>query len=167
MAFSRQERALWTCRKCRRSFANRYQAHSCRTVGALERHFAGKPPLMRALFDRVLEAVRERGPVTVLPERTRIAFQVRMSFMAVTVQRSALHFVLPSVRRHVRFTRITTVSPRNHVHEFRLTSLSDVDATFRRWVAQAYRVGEQRHSLRASGRPDNASRRTCSVRRRA
>src|SRR5262245_34471226 len=118
-------RGLWRCPKCRRTFANRNQSHSCGTVGSLARHFRGKPPLVRALFDQLLTTIREQGPVTVLPERTRIAFHVRMSFIAITVQRSGLrgHFVFDSVHPHSRFTRITTYSPRNHTHEFRLTSL--------------------------------------------
>jgi hypothetical protein len=70
-----------------------------------------------------------------------------MSFIAITVQRHALrgHFVLDAVQPHPRFTKITTYSPRNHTHEFRLTEPSEIDATFKKWVAAAYRVGEQRH----------------------
>ncbi len=67
--------------------------------------------------------------------------------MVVAVQRSALrgHFVFSTVQKHPRFVNVTTYSPQNHVHQFRLTALSDVDATFKRWVAKAYRVGQQRH----------------------
>src|SRR5262249_25672431 len=101
-------------------------------------------------FDRVRAAVLACGPVSVLPEKTRIAFHARMSFMVVSVQRSALrgHFVFAAVRRHPRFLRITTYSPRNHVHEFRITSPADLDHTFRAWVARAYAVGLQTHLAR-------------------
>lgn len=151
MSLTRLERALWTCPQCRRTFANRNQSHSCGTVGTLDAHFAGKPAFVRALFDRLLAVVEDQGPVVVLPERSRIAFHVRMSFMMVMVRRSGLrgHFVLPAVQRHSRFTKVTTYSPRNHVHEFRLRSESQIDRTFKSWVAQAYRVGEQRHLRRS------------------
>ncbi len=144
------KRRLWRCPACRRTFANRNQSHSCGTHRSLADHFAGKPLPVRALFDRLLAFVSGCGPVTILPEKTRIAFHARMSFMVVSVQRSALrgHFVFASIHRHPRFVRITTISPRNHVHEFRLTSSSEVDATFRDWVAQAYRVGQQAHLSR-------------------
>ena len=145
-------RPLWECPACHRTFANTNQTHSCGTAGPLAAHFAGKPATVRALFERILEVVRACGPVTILPEKTRIAFHVRMSFMVLTIQKSALrgHFVLSAVQHHPRFTRVTTYSPRNHVHEFRVAALSDIDATFQQWVAQAYRVGQQRHLQRAT-----------------
>ena len=72
-------RPLWQCPKCRRRFANRNQSHACGRHD-LEHHFAGKSPEIRALFDQVVAAIRAIGPVRILPEKTRIAFQVRMSF---------------------------------------------------------------------------------------
>jgi len=70
-----------------------------------------------------------------------------MSFMVISVQHGALrgHFVFSSIEHHARFTKIQTYSPRNHVHEFRVIALSDIDDTFKGWVAQAYAVGQQRH----------------------
>ena len=38
-----------------------------------------------------------------------------------------------------------TFSPRNVLHTFRLLGPDEVDAEFRGWLAEAYRVGEQRH----------------------
>ncbi|MGH7470214.1 MAG: hypothetical protein ACRENP_19890 [Longimicrobiales bacterium] len=73
------ERALWRCPDCAREFANRNQSHAC-GVYDLEHHFRNKPPGMRALFDLVIATLDTIGPVRVLPEKTRIAFQVRMSF---------------------------------------------------------------------------------------
>jgi hypothetical protein len=144
---SRRRRALWRCTKCGRRFANRNQSHFCRSTQPLRNHFAGKPREVRALFDRVRAVVESCGPVTVLSEKTRIAFHARMSFMAIMVQRSGLrgHFVFASVREHPRFARIETISPRNHVHHFRLTRPGDVDASFVAWVAEAYAVGRQEH----------------------
>jgi len=91
--------------------------------------------------------VKACGSVTVLPEKSRIAVHVRMSFMVVSVQQTGLrgHFVLASVCPHPRFLRIQTFSPKNHLHEFRVSKLSDLDATFASWVSQAYEVGCQRH----------------------
>jgi hypothetical protein len=87
------------------------------------------------------------GPVQVLSEKSRIAFHVRMSFMAVSVQKGGLrgHFVFASMHRHPRFLRVDTISRRNHVHHFRIASAQDLDRTFATWIAEAYRVGQQRH----------------------
>jgi uncharacterized protein DUF5655 len=137
---------LWRCERCGREFANRNQSHACGRHD-LEHHFEDKPPAIRALFDAIVDAVRTIGPVEVLPEKTRIAFHVRMSFAQVTPRRRWLdgHVVLARRRESPRFRRIETFSPRNHLHAFRIETLEDIDAEFRDWLAEAYAVGEQRH----------------------
>jgi hypothetical protein len=137
---------LWRCPECGRGFANRNQSHSCSNV-RLESHFAGKSEEVREMFDALTAMIRNCGTVKVLPEKTRIAFQVRMSFIAVQVRRNYLigHFVLARRIEHPRFLRVETFSPRNHLHAFRLDSLSDLDDEFARWVREAYAVGEQKH----------------------
>jgi hypothetical protein len=143
-------RPLWRCASCQRKFANRNQSHACGAAQPLSAHFAGKPRFVHALFRRVRSAVEACGPVEVLSEKSRIAFHVRMSFMAISVQKSGLrgHFVFASVHRNPRFLRVDTLSRHNHVHHFRITRPEDVDTTFATWVAEAYRVGQQRHLQR-------------------
>jgi len=145
---------LWYCLKCGRAFANRNQTHTCRILHDLDHHFVGREAVVREIYERVAEAVRAIGPVIILPEKTRIAFQVRMSFAQVTTRKRWLdgHVVLARRLEHPRFKKIQTFSPRNHVHEFRLEKPSDVDATFKRWMREAYEVGEQKH-LRDPARP--------------
>ncbi len=152
--------SLWQCPACRRAFANRNQSHACGRHD-LDHHFRGRPPEIRALFDRVLAAVRRCGPVVVLPEKTRIAFQVRMSFAQVTPRPKWLdgHVVLARRLEHPRFRRIETISPRNHVHHFRITEAREIDGEFQAWLSEAYAVGEQRHLQRATPSSKAASRR--------
>ena len=83
---SKKPAPLWRCPECGRSFANRNQTHSCSNV-TLESHFTGKSEKVRELFDELVALIKKSGPVKVLPEKTRIAFQVRMSFIAVQVRR--------------------------------------------------------------------------------
>src|SRR5262245_53462632 len=87
---------LWRCGECGRSFANRNQSHSCGRRYTLAHHFRGKPPEIRALYTQVVAAIQAIGPVRILPEKTRIAFQVRMSFAQVTPRQKWLdgHVVL-------------------------------------------------------------------------
>jgi Domain of unknown function (DUF5655) len=137
---------MWTCPRCRRWFANRNQSHAC---GALDlgRHLEGRDPEVVAIFERLVALAERNGPVTVLPEKTRIAFQVRMSFAAFSLRRHWVdgHVVLARRLEHPRFRRVETFSPRNHLHQFRLERLEEVDEEVAAWLAEAYRVGEQRH----------------------
>ena len=139
---------MWTCPRCGRSFANRNQPHACAPLDAgLERHLEGKDPQVVAIFRRLVELAERNGPVTVLPEATRIAFQVRMSFAAFALRRHWVdaHVVLARRLEHARFRRVETFSPHNHLHQFRLERLDEVDEEVAAWLAEAYRVGEQRH----------------------
>jgi hypothetical protein len=135
---------MWTCPRCGRSFANRNQTHTCAALRTLDDHFAGTDPGVRELFDRILAEV---GPVTVLPEKTRIALAIRMSFAAFTPRRHWLdgHLVLAREAEHPVFRRVVTLSRRNVVHEFRLTEIGQLDAAFVALLREAYEVGEQRH----------------------
>lgn len=140
--------ALWTCPRCGRAFANRNQSHFCGRH-ELAPHFAGKSELARLLFEDFVRLVNGIGPAVIVPEKSRIAFQVRMSFAALMVRKTWLvgHLVLARRLEHPRFSRIDTISVRNHVHHFRLERREDLDPLFASWVREAYAVGEQRHLL--------------------
>ena len=138
---------MWTCDACGRTFASSNQTHSCARLGELSAHFERSSPVVRAIFDRVVEVASRSGPVEVLPEKTRIALHARMSFAAFTPRRNWLtgHLVLAREVRDPRFTRIEVFSPRNVLHQFRLTAPEEVDEQFAAWLAEAYQVGVQQH----------------------
>jgi hypothetical protein len=137
---------LWRCGKCGRGFANKNQSHFCSDV-SLDAHFDGKPPPTRELFEAFLAAVRAHGPVLVLPEKTRIALQVRMSFAALMTRRGYLrgHLVLAARRESGCFLKIETISPRNHVHSFELREAEQLRGELGEFIGEAYRVGCQEH----------------------
>lgn len=85
--------------------------------------------------------------MVILPEKTRIAFQVRMSFAAIQVRSSAIvgHLVLAHPHDRPIFHRIDSISKRNHVHHFRLRTPADMNEEFCCFLAKAYAVGRQAH----------------------
>jgi len=139
------QRPLWRCGACGRAFANANQSHACGRH-SLESHFAGKPPLVRSIYEAFLAMLEGFGPVTVLPEMTRIAFQTRMSFAQLTVRRHWVlgHFVLARRAEDALFAKVETISPRNHVHHFRLDGPEEV-AALKDYAREAYAVGRQEH----------------------
>jgi hypothetical protein len=147
------EKPLWCCPACGRLFANRNQTHTCVPPRPLEEHFAGRSPNVIETYRAFEAAARANGPLVVIPERTRIAFQVRMSFAAVTLRTRWIdaHVVLARRLESARFRRIVSFSTRNHVHEFRLEAPAEVDEEVALWLAEAYRVGRQEH--RRANRP--------------
>lgn len=149
MTIDPADRGLWTCPACGRGFANRNQPHACGRHG-LDAHFEGRPPEIRALYEALPERVRACGPVTVLPEKTRIAFQVRMSFAVAMPKRAWVdgHLVLARRVEDPSIRRIESLSPRNHVHHFRLRTAADLTPELDALLREAYAVGEQKHLAR-------------------
>jgi Domain of unknown function (DUF5655) len=146
------ETPLWKCSLCGREFANRNQKHTCAALQPLAAHFAGRDTTMEALFRSLLAMVRRNGPVTVLPEKTRIAFQTRMSFMAVAPRQTHLigHFVFARRVPSPRFRKIETMSAKNVLHHFSLEGEDELDAEFESWIREAYAVGRQEHLAKKS-----------------
>jgi hypothetical protein len=136
---------LWRCPACGRGFANSNQPHACATW-PLERHFAGRSEEVRLIFAAFREMLETLGPVTTIAEKTRIAFQARMSFAQLTLRRRwALgHFVLARRVEDPVFRKVESLSPRNHVHHFRLDSPDEVQA-LSDFAREAYGVGMQEH----------------------
>ncbi|MDQ2871033.1 MAG: DUF5655 domain-containing protein [Acidobacteriota bacterium] len=138
------EKLLWRCPRCARRFANRNQPHACgrHELSAL---FAGRDPAILELFESLETLVRRCGPVTVIPEKTRIAFQVRTSFLAVSPRQMHLigHFVFARRVPNPRFQKIDTISPRNVVHHFCLERLDELDEEFQGWIREAYALGRE------------------------
>jgi hypothetical protein len=137
---------LWQCPKCGERFTSRNQRHAC-GIFDIDALFARSEPIVRRLYDRFLEAVERCGPVRVIPQKTRIALQVRMRFAALMPQKRTLkgHLVLARRIPSARFEKIESYSPRSHVHVFRLSSEDEIEARFCELIGEAYGVGEQEH----------------------
>jgi hypothetical protein len=139
-------KGMWTCPRCGRQFANRNQSHSCGSY-TVKKYLKGKSPEVKALYERFAELVGKCGPVVLAPTKTRIGFQVKMIFAAVSLTEDALegHVVLARRLENPRFVRIESISPHNHVHHFRIRSSEEVDDEVLSWLQEAYKVGEQKH----------------------
>ena len=86
---------LWACPKCGRQFANRNQSHSC-GHHTVKKHLKGKSSQVIALYEQFVKLAEQCGPVVITPAKTRIGFQVRMIFAAVSLREGGLdcHVVL-------------------------------------------------------------------------
>jgi hypothetical protein len=141
---------LWTCPDCGRQFANRNQQHSCVTR-TVDDFLADKSERARALFSAFAEAALRCGNVTYAPALTRVGLQARMIFASInrlSDDHLAAHVVLTRRLDHPRFHKIDSISPRCHVHHFRIHDVSEVDDDVRAWLREAYAVGEQEHLSR-------------------
>ena len=147
---------LWKCGQCGRPFANRNQTHSCGRF-TVKDFLAGKSPKAVSLYSQFAKVIGKLDGVVTAPAKTRVGFQVRMIFAAVNRLNDdglAGHVVLARRFNHPRFTKIESISPRNHVHHFLLKDARDIDDEVRSWLREAHAVGQQKHLLMKSGKSD-------------
>ena len=141
-----EERPLWVCPGCSRRFANPHQSHACGPLD-LAHHLEGRSDAVRATYAAFLALLEENGPVTVLPEKTRIAFQVRMSFAQLTLAQGAGRSAI-SCWRGASTTRRSPGSRRSRRATICMPSGSTVPTrsrSSRPWTPEAYLVGCQDH----------------------
>jgi hypothetical protein len=70
-----------------------------------------------------------------------------MRFAGVRPQKNALRgsLILTRRARHPCLIRYQYFPPRYHLHHFLLTHPGQLEARFRRLLAEAYQVGQQKH----------------------
>lgn len=144
-AASKTKSPLWQCPQCGHKFVTANIWHSCSHY-PLSYHFKNKDPIVREIFYAYLELVESFGPVTVIPQKTRIAFQGRVRFAGAVTRKHWLDCGLWLKRsaKHPMFYKVELVSGRDHIHRFRLKSIEDLqDEALRLLLKESYAVGQQ------------------------
>lgn len=146
MGITAKRRPLWACPRCGHRFVTAHVWHSCSKYD-LAHHFDGKKAQIRDVFNAFLAAVRKCGPVTVIPQKTRIAIQARVRFAGGMVRRECFDAGLWLTRQavHPTLIRVEALGPATFIHRFRLREAAQIDAALRRLIREAYRVGCQKH----------------------
>jgi hypothetical protein len=136
------KRILWVCPDCGRQFVSVNRNHSCGRF-SLEDHFTAKEPFVRELFDALLKAMKEFGPVSVFPVKTRIVFEAEVQFAAVVSRKRWLDGYLWLKRQaaHPRIRKIEMGIFRDYGHIFRLTRPADLDSELIDLLHEAYLLG--------------------------
>lgn len=106
---------LWRCPKCGERFVTKNMWHSCGKY-TLEALFARSEPHVFQLFNKFAEMMRACGPVTMIPQKTRVVFQVRVRFGGCYPRKSHLlcTLALPRVDNDPRFFKIEKYALRGY-----------------------------------------------------
>ena len=143
---SQSHRPLWRCPKCGERFVTKNMWHSCGKQ-SLKALFARSEPHVFQLYKKFEKMVRACDPVRVIPQKTRIVFQVRVRFAGCVPGKSYLQcsVALPRKHNHPRFVKIETYAPHFHGHRFHIKSLEELDGEVQNWFRESYAVGEQKY----------------------
>ena len=103
----------------------------------------GKEPVVRVLYDLLVQTLERFGPVGVFPVKTRIVFQAEVQFAAAVPRKRWLDGYL-WLRRQVAHPRIHKIEMgifRDYGHIFRLTRVEDLDEELADLLQEAYILG--------------------------
>jgi len=141
---AKRANAFWTCPNCGRQFVSANKWHSCGHY-RIDDHFTGKDPAVRALFDHLLETLKQFGPVTAYALKTRIVFQAGTQFAAAVTRKRWLEGYVWLRRRaaHPAIRRVEMQVFRDYGHIFRLTRPEDLDEALVALLHEAYVLGSQ------------------------
>ena len=112
----------------------------------VEQHFAGRAPVVRAIYDQLLRAARASGPCREDPKKTSIHLVRHAAFAGVATRRSSLILTLKSAS-DIPSPRIQkreqTSANRWHL-EVRLEKPAHVDRQVTTWLRAAYDLAAPR-----------------------
>ena len=132
-------KTLWRCPVCGRDFARQRQTHSCRAV-PIDRHFQGKAPWLRELFNHLCAQLARFGPLRIDAVQTGINLIPKHHMGGVRVLRKGLRvgFLMDRRVESPRVTRWEEIGPRAHYHSVHLASPRELDHELLSWLREAY-----------------------------
>ena len=110
------------------------------TTQELEALFAGKDATVRAIYDRLLEALQVVGPFREEPKKTSVHLVNTSGFAGVHPRKSFLYLNVRMARplQGERIARSEQVSKSRYHNEVKITSPDEVDAELMGWLREAY-----------------------------
>lgn len=139
------DRPLWTCPECGQRFVSANAAHSCGTW-TLDALFARALPIVRQTYDAFERMAREVAPFHVIPQKTRVSFQLRTRCAGGSPKRDHFQagFIFRERVESPRFSEINDYGPGQIQHVAKLYTPEDVDKEVRHWIELSVPYGEQR-----------------------
>jgi hypothetical protein len=103
-------------------------------------HFEGKAASVRQVYDRLLKALRQWGPITEEPKKTSIDLVNKTALAGVATRKDYLILTIKSDHKisSPRIKKTEQVSSRRFHHEVKLVSPAEVDAELTGWLKESY-----------------------------
>lgn len=130
----------WTCPQCQRRFARVGQSHDCAPALELGEYFATGPIHERPIFDAVMAAIGDVGPIHIEPVSVGIFLKRARTFAELRPKQRwvALSFSLPHQVAHPTIVRRVERYGNRYFHVANLAGPEDFDEQLRDWVIEAY-----------------------------
>ena len=111
-------------------------------VYSVNDHFLNKDPSVRSLYDHLLVALREFGPIHEEPKKTSIHLVNRSALAGVEVRKNYLLLNIKSDHKidSPRIEKAEQISAGRFHHKVKLSLPNDLDAELVAWLRAAYEL---------------------------
>lgn len=140
---------MWKCPKCGERFVTKNMWHSCGKYD-LRALFANCEPHVFKLFKKFEKMMRACGPLRMIPQKTRVVFQVRVRYGGCYPRKDHLlcGLALARTMKNPRISEIKPYAPLFIGHMFRIRTLDELDDEVQTWMRESYEVGGQKPLLK-------------------
>ena len=109
---------------------------------SVAQHFENKDPVVKSIYERILNETRKFGIVTEEPKKTSIHLVNKSAFAGVIARKNALILNIKSASpiKHARITKSEQLSASRFHQEVKLTSPDEVDSVLVGWLKEAYAI---------------------------
>jgi len=133
---------MWTCPKCKRSFRNTNQSHSCVPVSKKD-FFAGRLELLKTLYDKIILEVKQLGSYreeVVTPGV--IYFKTKSTFLAVKLKKTYLEveFFLDHHEDDPSIASWLQTSKQRFAHVVKVDGEQDITRQLAGWIKHSYHL---------------------------
>ena len=106
----------------------------------IESHFTGKAPIVRAIYDQVLQRLARYGAIIEDPKKTSIHLVAKTALVGVATRKDYLILTLKSARalKSPRIHKSERTSANRFHHELKLKTPAEVDDELFAWLKEAY-----------------------------
>lgn len=107
-------------------------------------HFTGKAPVVREIYDRLIDTAARFGPVTEDPKKTSIHLTRKTAFAGVATRRDGIVLTLKSTSdiRSARIIKRQRVSAKRWYFDLKLTSPAQIDRQVTGWLAHSIELSQ-------------------------
>jgi hypothetical protein len=112
---------------------------NARALSAVNRHFAGRDPVVRQIYDRIVDAAESLGTVRQDPKKTSIHLARQTAFAGIATRKDGLVLTIKSARdiKSPRIAKRQQLSANRWYLDVQLHDPAQVDDELRVWLKES------------------------------
>ena len=109
---------------------------------SVEQHFEGRSAVVRGIYDTLVAAAREFGPVQEDPKKTSVHLNRKSTFAGIQTRREFLILTVKAAHDivHPRISRREQTSAHRWHHEIKISNVDDIDGRLLGWLKDSYEL---------------------------